>query len=587
MKFPSRWAKRAAALVSATAIGASLIVAVPALVSATPPSDQFSCAGGSFFRVADGDLTRASDPDGPWSLVEATGKGLNALAYRASDRYFYAAKGSGDSIYRVTTGSVVNLGAVAGLPSAGFVSGAIDQATGTYYIGTGGLGLYAVNIEALTATSVTLPGAFKGVGNDIVIDNGWVWTVKSGFVSGFNLTSNEVKNYAVDSNVLASNAVGGAIWLDADGSTLYVETTNAGELVKITGVGGASISATAEVTSISGANPIDGSECRKVKLTVTPDGKSRTYGDAAPTYTFSVTGFINGEDASSASGYVAPTCSSSYTSTTSVSASPLTITCTGGSADDYEFDTTPTANLTVSYAADSLDCALYQHYRIGDGALRGATAPLNSWTDINTTFGKMKNAVAVRPEDRRLYGFSTATSNVLYRGGIFGSSALGAVSGLPAARYFASDFDASSGLMYVYSNTIKSLYAIDVVALTATKVNLAPGQTLGYDFAIVDGNLWTYTAGKVTRVRLIDQNVTSWTTAGGISRSTLRTNAKVGAIWYDKAQDAIFGEITNDGTIVRFGGITSGNVVSSVGGSVAGSMDPIDGAFCHDVVPVA
>src|SRR5207245_6122460 len=85
-------------------------------------------------------------------------------------------------------------------------------------------------------------------------------------------------------------------------------------------------------------------------LIVTPDAKSRTYGQAAPTYTFAVTGFQNSETSSTAAGYSAPTCSSSYSPTTPVASSPLTISCTGKSANNYSFDESAHANLTISPA---------------------------------------------------------------------------------------------------------------------------------------------------------------------------------------------------------------------------------------------
>ena len=75
----------------------------------------------------------------------------------------------------------------------------------------------------------------------------------------------------------------------------------------------------------------------KATLTVTPDAKSVTYGGAAPTYTFAVAGFKNSETSSTAASYVAPTCSSSYTTTTNVSSSPVSISCSGGSATNYSF----------------------------------------------------------------------------------------------------------------------------------------------------------------------------------------------------------------------------------------------------------
>ena len=97
----------------------------------------------------------------------------------------------------------------------------------------------------------------------------------------------------------------------------------------------------------SGQAPAPTLTISKATLVVTPDAKTRTYGQAAPAYTFSVTGFQNSETAGTAAGYVAPTCTSDYTPTTPVSASPRTITCSGGSANNYMFNTTATAQLSV------------------------------------------------------------------------------------------------------------------------------------------------------------------------------------------------------------------------------------------------
>ncbi len=85
-------------------------------------------------------------------------------------------------------------------------------------------------------------------------------------------------------------------------------------------------------------------------LVVTPDAQSRTFGQAVPVYTFNVTGFAAGENAGNAAGYAAPTCTSTYTAATPVVSSPLTITCSGGSATNYTFNTTATALLTINKA---------------------------------------------------------------------------------------------------------------------------------------------------------------------------------------------------------------------------------------------
>ena len=133
---------------------------------------------------------------------------------------------------------------------------------------------------------------------------------------------------------------------DAEGAPLtvvYANNTNAG-------------TATADASFAGDANHTGSSATQQTftidpaTLVVTPTDESRTYGDPVGSYGFGVTGFVNGEDASTAAGYTAPVCSSAYSPTTPVSASPLTITCVAGSADNYVFDVTATASLTIDPA---------------------------------------------------------------------------------------------------------------------------------------------------------------------------------------------------------------------------------------------
>ncbi len=67
----------------------------------------------------------------------------------------------------------------------------------------------------------------------------------------------------------------------------------------------------------------------------------------------SVTGFRNSETTGSAAGYVAPSCSSAYTTSSPVSPPTLTVSCSGGSATNYTFDTSATAQLTVTQASQA------------------------------------------------------------------------------------------------------------------------------------------------------------------------------------------------------------------------------------------
>ena len=71
-----------------------------------------------------------------------------------------------------------------------------------------------------------------------------------------------------------------------------------------------------------------------VTVTVTASSHSVTYGDGAPTYSATYSGFIDGEDASVLT--TAPDCTSSYSSASNAGSNPAVV-CTGAAADNYVF----------------------------------------------------------------------------------------------------------------------------------------------------------------------------------------------------------------------------------------------------------
>jgi gliding motility-associated-like protein len=71
----------------------------------------------------------------------------------------------------------------------------------------------------------------------------------------------------------------------------------------------------------------------KAVLTVTANDNSRSYGDSNPAFTFSITGFLNGDDANDLD--VAPTASTTATAASDVG--NYVITVSGGSDDVYDF----------------------------------------------------------------------------------------------------------------------------------------------------------------------------------------------------------------------------------------------------------
>ncbi|MFM1797538.1 MAG: hypothetical protein RL733_1319, partial [Actinomycetota bacterium] len=86
----------------------------------------------------------------------------------------------------------------------------------------------------------------------------------------------------------------------------------------------------------------------KATLTITPSAVSVVYGSTSPALTFTVSNLQYGESLSSIAGYVAPSCATTYTTTTSVLQSPVQVTCSGGSASNYTFSTGTANVMTIT-----------------------------------------------------------------------------------------------------------------------------------------------------------------------------------------------------------------------------------------------
>jgi hypothetical protein len=86
----------------------------------------------------------------------------------------------------------------------------------------------------------------------------------------------------------------------------------------------------------------------KAPLQITPESATVVYGSALSGLSFTVTGLQFSQSLGSISGYVAPTCSSTYTTSTQVALSPVSVTCSGGSATNYTFVAGTSNSLTIT-----------------------------------------------------------------------------------------------------------------------------------------------------------------------------------------------------------------------------------------------
>lgn len=253
----------------------------------------------------------AIDYGGTKAADTFTVTGLNAADAITSITYTY--NGTGATLYGPSTSAPTAAGTYSITPSAvvfASAGSAAKYSTVTYTPGS-----FTINKKALTVTPTN---------QDIVY--GATAAISFG-VTGFanSETASNAAGYTAPTCVVST----------------YSVTSTAGTTHTITCSGGLATNYTFTTTATATAT------VTKATLTVTPDAKSVNYGDAAPTLTFNVNGFRNSQTASTAAGYSAPTCSSSYT-TTSVAGTPVTISCSGGSATNYIFNTTTTASITIA-----------------------------------------------------------------------------------------------------------------------------------------------------------------------------------------------------------------------------------------------
>ena len=134
-------------------------------------------------------------------------------------------------------------------------------------------------------------------------------------------------------------------------------------------VGGYAI--TAAIGTLTSANYsfglVDGSlTVTKAPLTVTADDKTRTSGAADPTFTATLTGFVNGETSAVVTG--AATFSSTATPTSAAGTYPITPAIGTLTAANYAFTTFANGTLTVSQTSQTLTFGALANKTYGDAA---------------------------------------------------------------------------------------------------------------------------------------------------------------------------------------------------------------------------
>lgn len=143
--------------------------------------------------------------------------------------------------------------------------------------------------------------------------------------SGFQVSSNPSSGFADSLILLPSSG-------NISSTTVYVRIPASTVVGTYSGnVEAKSANATSQFLALTS------STVNRATLTVTAENKAVNYADAVPELTYTITGFVNNENASVVTG--TPTLSTTYTNTTSVAASPVAIQITQGtlSASNYQF----------------------------------------------------------------------------------------------------------------------------------------------------------------------------------------------------------------------------------------------------------
>jgi hypothetical protein len=86
----------------------------------------------------------------------------------------------------------------------------------------------------------------------------------------------------------------------------------------------------------------------KAPLQIVPSAVTVVYGNTLSGLGFTVTGLQFSQTLGTISGYVAPMCISTYTTSTQVALSPVSVTCSGGSATNYSFVTGTSNSVTIT-----------------------------------------------------------------------------------------------------------------------------------------------------------------------------------------------------------------------------------------------
>ncbi|MEI6600657.1 MAG: YDG domain-containing protein, partial [Comamonadaceae bacterium] len=236
---------------------------------------------------------------------------------------------------------------------SGFATGegaSVTKTSGTYDTANAGTGkTVTVNLASsdysansgTTLTNYTLPTTVSGT----------IGTITKAHLT---VTADDKTRLYGDANPTLTSSITGYVNSEnASTAGITGAPTLATAATTTTGVG--TVAITAAANNLAAANYdfayTNGAlTINKAHLTVTADNQSRLYGAANPTFSETISGFVNSENASSAGVTGTATGSTAATATTGVGTATITASNAGLSAANYDFPNLVNGTLTIAQA---------------------------------------------------------------------------------------------------------------------------------------------------------------------------------------------------------------------------------------------
>lgn len=234
----------------------------------------------------------------------------------------------------------------------------------------------------------------------------------------------------------------------------------------------------------------------KAPLTVTVGSSSKTYGDINPIAGFTVTGFKNGETATSAAGYVSPIATHTAGQYSSVNNTGYAITAASGDATNYSF-TYVNGKLTITPRPITVTADSNQHKTYGQG-------------DPTFTYqvggqGLVNNDVLAGVLGRDSASQNAGTYNIIQNTITNVNNPNYAITYIPAA------FKINPAILNVAANSATKVYGTNDPALTYQATGFVTNSSLGINDSstIMTGNLGRDSGENVGSNYFINQNTLS------------------------------------------------------------------------------